>query len=164
MRCPGGRGWREGAGSHQERVVRYRHPRSEDAGRERDGAPGQDQGGLFRDHRHRDYGVRHGGIGGGSDEARGVRFPAQAVYAGGVSRHRESRHRKTAADFKNDLSPAAVGSQPGIGHAHRTEQAHAGDPELEENPRLTIITERPVKGELFNEFLKIQGVKKVSIF
>jgi predicted regulator of amino acid metabolism with ACT domain len=43
-------------------------------------------------------------------------------------------------------------------------QAHAGDPELEENPRLTIITEKPVKGELFNEFLKIKGVKKVSIY
>ena len=43
-------------------------------------------------------------------------------------------------------------------------QAHAGDPELEENPRLTIITERPVSGELYNEFLKIEGVKKVSIY
>lgn len=43
-------------------------------------------------------------------------------------------------------------------------QAHAGDPELEENPRLTIITERPVKGDLYNEFLKIEGVKKVSIY
>ncbi len=43
-------------------------------------------------------------------------------------------------------------------------QAHAGDPELEENPRLTIITEKPVKGELYNEFLKIEGVMKVSIY
>lgn len=43
-------------------------------------------------------------------------------------------------------------------------QAHAGDPELEENPRLTIITEKPVKGELYNEFLKIKGVKKVSVY
>ncbi len=43
-------------------------------------------------------------------------------------------------------------------------QAHAGDPELEENPRLTIITEKPVKGELYNEFLKIDGVTKVSIY
>jgi uncharacterized protein len=43
-------------------------------------------------------------------------------------------------------------------------QAHAGDPELEEHPRLTIITEKPLKGELINEFLKIPGVKKVSIY
>ncbi|HEY0196557.1 MAG TPA: amino acid-binding protein [Methanobacterium sp.] len=43
-------------------------------------------------------------------------------------------------------------------------QAHAADPELEENPRLTIITEKPVNGELFNEFLKIEGVKKVSLY
>lgn len=43
-------------------------------------------------------------------------------------------------------------------------QAHAGDPELEEHPRLTIITEKPVQGELINDFLKIPGVKKVSIY
>jgi len=42
-------------------------------------------------------------------------------------------------------------------------QAHADDPELEEHPKLTIITEKPVKGELINEFLKIPGVKRVSI-
>jgi hypothetical protein len=43
-------------------------------------------------------------------------------------------------------------------------QAHAGDPELEENPRLTIITEKPIKGDLYNEFLKIEGITKVSIY
>lgn len=43
-------------------------------------------------------------------------------------------------------------------------QAHAGDPELEEIPRLTIITEKPIKGELYNQFLKIEGVTKVSIY
>ena len=43
-------------------------------------------------------------------------------------------------------------------------QAHAGDPELEENPRLTIITEKPVKGDLIQEFLSIPGVKRVSIY
>lgn len=43
-------------------------------------------------------------------------------------------------------------------------QAHAGDPELEEHPRLTIITEKPVKGDLINQFLEIPGVKRVSIY
>lgn len=43
-------------------------------------------------------------------------------------------------------------------------QVHAGDPELEEHPRLTIITEKPIEGNLINEFLKIEGVKRVSIF
>ncbi len=43
-------------------------------------------------------------------------------------------------------------------------QANAGDPELEEHPKLTIITEKPVKGEMFTEFLKIPGVKRVSIY
>ncbi len=43
-------------------------------------------------------------------------------------------------------------------------QVHAGDPEFEENPRLTIITEKPIEGNLINEFLKIEGVKRVSIY
>jgi predicted regulator of amino acid metabolism with ACT domain len=43
-------------------------------------------------------------------------------------------------------------------------QAHAGDPELEENPMLTIITEKPIKGDLINEFLNIPGIKRVSIY
>ncbi|MBI5681348.1 MAG: amino acid-binding protein [Methanobacterium sp.] len=43
-------------------------------------------------------------------------------------------------------------------------QVHAGDPEFEENPRLIIITEKPLEGNLINEFLKIEGVKRVSIY
>jgi predicted regulator of amino acid metabolism with ACT domain len=43
-------------------------------------------------------------------------------------------------------------------------QVHAGDPEFEENPRLTIITEKTIEGNLINEFLKIDGVKRVSIY
>lgn len=43
-------------------------------------------------------------------------------------------------------------------------QVHAGDPEIEENPRLTIITEKPIKGNLINKFLNIEGVRKVSIY
>ena len=43
-------------------------------------------------------------------------------------------------------------------------QVHAGDPEFEENPRLTIITEKPIEGNLINEFLEIDGVKRVSIY
>ena len=43
-------------------------------------------------------------------------------------------------------------------------QAHAEDTELQENPILTIITEEPVKGDLINEFLKIKGVTRVSIY
>jgi hypothetical protein len=43
-------------------------------------------------------------------------------------------------------------------------QAHAGDPELEENPLLTIITEKPIPGHLYNQFLDITGIKRVSIY
>jgi len=43
-------------------------------------------------------------------------------------------------------------------------QVHAGDPELEEHPLLTIITEKPIEGNLIHEFLKIEGVKRVSIY
>ncbi|MEM3422725.1 MAG: hypothetical protein QXF35_00790 [Candidatus Bilamarchaeaceae archaeon] len=42
-------------------------------------------------------------------------------------------------------------------------QAHADDPALVEKPKLTIITEKKIPGEIINEFLKIDGVKKVSI-
>ncbi len=43
-------------------------------------------------------------------------------------------------------------------------QAYAEDTELQESPSLTIITEEPVKGNLINEFLKIKGVTRVSIY
>ena len=43
-------------------------------------------------------------------------------------------------------------------------QAYAEDTELQEAPILTIITEEPVKGDLINEFLKIKGVTRVSIY
>ena len=66
----------------------------------------------------------------------------------------------------------ADASNPGI-IAHATEliakngisirQVHAGDPEIEENPRLIIITQKPIGG-LINQFLKIEGVKRVSIY
>lgn len=43
-------------------------------------------------------------------------------------------------------------------------QAYAEDTELQETPLLTIITEEPVEGELINEFLRINGVTRVSIY
>lgn len=43
-------------------------------------------------------------------------------------------------------------------------QAYAEDTELQETPILTIITEEPVNGDLINEFLKIKGVTRVSIY
>jgi len=43
-------------------------------------------------------------------------------------------------------------------------QAYAEDTELQKSPILTIITEEPVKGDLINEFLKIEGVTRVSIY
>ena len=43
-------------------------------------------------------------------------------------------------------------------------QAYAEDTELQKAPILTIITEEPVSGELINEFLKIKGVTRVSIY
>ena len=43
-------------------------------------------------------------------------------------------------------------------------QAYAEDTELQKNPILTIITEEPVNGDLIKEFLKIDGVTRVSIY
>ncbi len=49
-------------------------------------------------------------------------------------------------------------------HGISIRQAHAGDPELEEVPKLTVITEKSIPGELFSKFLEIKGVKRVSIY
>ena len=43
-------------------------------------------------------------------------------------------------------------------------QVYAEDTELQQSPILTIITEEPVQGDLINEFLKIKGVTRVSIY
>jgi predicted regulator of amino acid metabolism with ACT domain len=43
-------------------------------------------------------------------------------------------------------------------------QAYASDIDLGDNPVLTIITEKPSKGNLINELLKINGVIRVSIY
>ena len=43
-------------------------------------------------------------------------------------------------------------------------QAYAEDTELQESPLLTIITEEPIQGDLINEFLKIEGITRVSIY
>ncbi|KZX17183.1 amino acid-binding protein [Methanobrevibacter filiformis] len=43
-------------------------------------------------------------------------------------------------------------------------QAYANDTHMNENPVLTIITESPIPGELLKEFLKIEGVTRVSIY
>lgn len=43
-------------------------------------------------------------------------------------------------------------------------QVLAEDPELYPEPKLTIITEKPVPGKLIPEFLRIPGVKGVSVY
>ncbi|MEM3587415.1 MAG: hypothetical protein QXO71_08860, partial [Candidatus Jordarchaeaceae archaeon] len=43
-------------------------------------------------------------------------------------------------------------------------QALADDPELSPEPRLTLIAERKIPGELIPKFLEIKGVAKVSIY
>jgi len=43
-------------------------------------------------------------------------------------------------------------------------QAIVDDPELSPEPTLTLITEAKIPGELISEFLKIEGVAKVSVY
>ncbi|MBE6511198.1 MAG: amino acid-binding protein [Methanobrevibacter sp.] len=43
-------------------------------------------------------------------------------------------------------------------------QAYAEDSEMQEYPLLTLITENPIDGELINEFRKIEGINRVSIY
>jgi predicted regulator of amino acid metabolism with ACT domain len=43
-------------------------------------------------------------------------------------------------------------------------QAIVDDPELSPEPKLTLIVEKKIPGELINELLKIPGVAKVSVY
>jgi predicted regulator of amino acid metabolism with ACT domain len=43
-------------------------------------------------------------------------------------------------------------------------QAIVDDPELSPEPRLTLIVEKQIPGELIQELLKIKGVAKVSVY
>ena len=43
-------------------------------------------------------------------------------------------------------------------------QAIVDDPELSPEPKLTLIAERKIPGDLIPEFLKIRGVSKVSVY
>ena len=43
-------------------------------------------------------------------------------------------------------------------------QVVAEDPELYPEATLTIITEKPIPGDLINELSKLEGVKRISIF
>ncbi len=42
-------------------------------------------------------------------------------------------------------------------------QAYASDPDMNDDPSITVITDKPVTGELLQDLLKIDGVSKVSI-
>jgi len=43
-------------------------------------------------------------------------------------------------------------------------QAIVDDPELSPEPKLTLIVERKIPGELIPEFLKVNGIAKVSVY
>jgi len=43
-------------------------------------------------------------------------------------------------------------------------QAIVDDPELSPDPKLTLIVEKKIPGELIPEFLKIHGIAKVSVY
>ncbi len=43
-------------------------------------------------------------------------------------------------------------------------QAIVDDPELTPEPKLILITEKEIPGELIQEFLKIRGVSRVSVY
>ena len=43
-------------------------------------------------------------------------------------------------------------------------QAIVDDPELSPEPKLTLIVEKKIPGELIPEILKFQGIAKVSVY
>ncbi|RLF07776.1 MAG: amino acid-binding protein [Thermoprotei archaeon] len=64
--------------------------------------------------------------------------------------------------------PSAVGIIAGVTEALAKagisiRQIHAEDPDLNPDPKLIIITEKPVPGEVIPEILKVPNVKSVTI-
>jgi hypothetical protein len=57
-------------------------------------------------------------------------------------------------------SSASILAQAGLS----IRQAIVDDPELSPEPKLTLIAEKKIPGELIPEFLKIKGVAKVSVY
>jgi len=43
-------------------------------------------------------------------------------------------------------------------------QAIVDDPELSPEPKLTLIAEKKIPGELISEFLKVKGIAKISVY
>lgn len=43
-------------------------------------------------------------------------------------------------------------------------QAIVDDPELSPEPKLTLIVEKKIPGELISEFLKVKGIAKISVY
>ena len=64
--------------------------------------------------------------------------------------------------------PSAVGIIAGVAQALAKagisiRQIHAEDPDLNPDPKLIVITERAVPGEVIQEILKVPKVKSVTI-
>ncbi|MEM4577074.1 MAG: hypothetical protein QW701_06500 [Candidatus Nezhaarchaeales archaeon] len=64
--------------------------------------------------------------------------------------------------------PSAVGIIAGVAQALAKanisiRQIHAEDPELNPDPKLIVITEKPVPGDIIQEILKVPNVKSVTI-
>ncbi|MEM0233195.1 MAG: hypothetical protein QXD66_02035 [Candidatus Nezhaarchaeales archaeon] len=64
--------------------------------------------------------------------------------------------------------PSAVGIIAGVSQALARanisiRQIHAEDPDLNPDPKLIVITEKPVPGEVIQEILKVPNVKSVTI-
>lgn len=64
-------------------------------------------------------------------------------------------------------------SKPGIigtiaskiaNHGVSIRQVMADDPYLSKNPVLTVITDRPIKGKLFEDLKNIKGVKRITVY
>ncbi|MDH5816094.1 MAG: amino acid-binding protein [Candidatus Nezhaarchaeota archaeon] len=64
--------------------------------------------------------------------------------------------------------PSAIGIIAGVSQALAKasisiRQIHAEDPDLNPDPKLIVITEKPVPGEVIQEILKVPNVKSVTI-
>jgi hypothetical protein len=99
----------------------------------------------------------------------GLRQLFESIRSAGLSLRESAKHLNlgvveiTPADARTPgilANSASILAKNGLS----IRQAIVDDPELSPEPKLTLIVEKKIPGEIIPEFLKINGVVKVSVY